>query len=109
MADANSNRPTGNAPATRAEELTDFILDWSGATQVYDPPIIGKTPQGNAIALICNQHPGSEDANRLTKQALDQILFKAQEHHLQLPAEVWAAGTDVPPNSSLFRLAIIKI
>ena len=62
--------------------------------------IIGRSTQGKAIALICEDVPGDYPRNRLTPRRVKEILEDARRRKLRLPVEIWAAGTDGAASST---------
>ena len=62
--------------------------------------IIGRSKQGKAIALICEDVPGYYTPNRLTPRRVEEILEDARRRKLRLPVEIWATGTDGTASST---------
>ena len=78
----------------RFEELRKSILDQHGQGRRYQERVIGRTPDKQAIALICEAVPGHWRGNLLDRRKLDEILEEAGIRRLKTPVMVWAAGED---------------
>ena len=88
----------------RFQELTEFILEYHGAHPVSGNRVIGRTPNGLALALICEDPPSWYQRDVLAQDKLEQLLDEAQAFGLATPAEIWAAGSVAPLDDRLYRL-----
>lgn len=88
----------------RFEELREFILEYHGAQPVNSARVIGRTPEGLAVALICEDPPTTLQRDVLTQHKLDRLLDEAMTLGLRTPAVVWAAGSVAPQDDGLYRL-----
>lgn len=96
--------------AARFQDLTAFILEWHGAPATSRPNrVIGRTGDRRPIALICEAVPAHYPFNTLTAERLEDILHEAWRHRLKPPAEIWATGTELPPDPDTHRLHIISV
>ena len=89
----------------RLEDLQEFVLDWHGAEAVKGHRLIGKTPDGNGVALAWEDPPGGRV---LTTERLAGILQETKQARLQAPVMIWAAGSEVPRNEGQFMLHRLK-
>ena len=88
----------------RFEELRDFILEYHGARSVAGARVIGRTPEGLAVALICEDPAITPQRDVLTQNKLDRLLNEVRILGLNIPAEIWAAGSVAPQDERLYRL-----
>lgn len=88
----------------RFDQLRDFILEYHGAQPADGARVIGRTPEGLAVALICEDPPTQRQRDVLTQDKLHQLLEEARELGLGTPAAVWAAGCVAPREDRLYRL-----
>ena len=93
-----------NQVQERFLELRELAMEWHGEGHALDGRIIGRTKEGKAVALICEDPPGRPPHNRLTRLRLDEILAEAGERGLEIPAQVWAAGSDAPEDGEKYQL-----
>ena len=94
-------RRTGDTKK-RFQELKEFILEWYGSEDAGGRRVIGKTKTGRAVALVCEDPPGTRNREALTFRKMNLILDEAQALGMNKPVEIWADASVAPISGELY-------
>ena len=93
----------------RFNEHKEFILEWHGAAEVKGKRVIGRTPDGKAVALICEGRVKDKPEGVITHRIMDKVMDEAKALGLGLPVQIWASGTTAPAAGELYNLHQIAV
>ena len=93
----------------RFQELKEFVLEWHGSEDAGGQRVIGRTDDGRAVALVCEDPPSTPGRDELTHRKMDLILDEAKAMGLGLPVHIWANASTAPISADLYRFHQIAV